>query len=254
MIQTFVSIEGLKMAKNGAANGGDPRDTREVRDPREAGGSGEARDTKERILDAAELLFAELGFSASSLRQITTQAGVNLAAVNYHFGSKEGLIEAVMARRLGPLNRARLELLDRAEQEAGDEGPSLETILEIFVGPPLRMKQAMGETGTNFMRLMGHAMNQPNERILGLVTGQFEEVLRRFSEALSRALPGLPREEVLWRMLFTVGAMTHTMVMSKHLDHVVKGLLDSSDAEGIIRHMLPFLAAGFRASAAEVTP
>ena len=254
MIQTFVSIEGLKMTKNGAANGGDPRDRRELPDSREAGGSGEARDTKERILDAAELLFAELGFAETSLRQITTQAGVNLAAVNYHFGSKEGLIEAVMARRLEPLNRARLELLDRAEQEAGDKGPSLESILEAFIGPPLRMKQATGETGTNFMRLMGHAMNQPNERIVGLVTGQFEEVLRRFAEALSGALPGLPREQVLWRMLFSVGVMTHTMVMAKHLGHLSRGLVDPSDAEEVIRRMLPYLAGGFRAAAATAAP
>ena len=215
----------------------------------DTGNGKDSRDTKERILDAAELLFAELGFAASSLRQITHQAGVNLAAVNYHYGSKEALIEAVMARRLEPLNRERLDLLERAEREAGDEGPPLERILEAFIGPPLRMKEAAGETGTNFMRLMGHAMNQPNDRILDLVTGQFTEVLRRFSEALARALPGLPREQVIWRMLFSVGVMTHTMVMSKHVDHLTQGLLDPSDAEAVIRRMLPFLAGGFRAAA-----
>ena len=104
------------------------------------------------------------------------------------------------------------------------------------------------------MRLMGHAMNQPNDRIVRLVTGQFEEVLSRVAEALSRAVPGLPREEVLWRMLFSVGAMTHTMVMSKHLGHLSRGLIDPSDADEVIRRMLPYLAAGFRAAAATAAP
>jgi len=212
------------------------------------------RDTKERILDAAELLFAELGFADTSLRRITQQAGVNLAAVNYHFGSKEALIEAVMARRLGPLNRTRLDMLDRIELEAGDAAPPLARVLDAFVGPPLRLKEAAGETGEIFMRLMGHALNQPNARIVNLVTGQFIEVLRRFSDALVRALPELPREEVLWRMLFSVGVMTHTMVMARHIEQLSRGQLDPSDAEKLIRRMVPFLTAGFASPPAPAAP
>ena len=94
--------------------------------------------TAERILDAAEELFADLGFDATSTRAITTRAGVNLAAVNYHYGSKDALIEAVFARRLVPLNRERLELLDRVEARAGAGGPAVESIVEAFVRPPMR--------------------------------------------------------------------------------------------------------------------
>ena len=88
-----------------------------------------AIDTKDRILDTAERLFADKGYPATSLRDITNEAGVNLAAVNYHFGSKEALLSAVLDRRIGPVNEKRLELLDAAEAQAGNQPLALETVL-----------------------------------------------------------------------------------------------------------------------------
>src|ERR1700682_6647964 len=85
--------------------------------------------TKARILDAAEALFMEHGFEATSLRTITAAAGANLAAVNYHFGTKEELFEAVLARRLDPMNQERIDLLDKVEREAGGKPASCEKIL-----------------------------------------------------------------------------------------------------------------------------
>ena len=134
--------------------------------------------TKDRILDTAEEIFADRGFAAASLREITRKAGVNLAAVNYHFGSKERLIQAVMARRLGPLNRERLVLLERILENVGTARPPVEAIVEAFIGPALRMKHALGEAGDSFLRLMGHAMNQPSDRLRELITGQFAQVVR----------------------------------------------------------------------------
>src|SRR5437762_13635541 len=86
-------------------------------------------DTKTRILDAGEHLFMEHGFEATSLRQLTSAAGVNLAAVNYHFGSKEELFQAVLTRRLDPMNQERIQLLDRLEREAAGKAMSCEKIL-----------------------------------------------------------------------------------------------------------------------------
>ena len=130
--------------------------------------------TRERILDAAEDLFAEQGF-ATSLRSITASAEVNLAAVNYHFGSKEALIQEVFARRLGPLNAERLRLLDTIE--AGSD-IRLERIVEAFVGPALRMSH--NPRGAVFMRLFGHTLSQRDDRILRLFSGQFRTVIERF--------------------------------------------------------------------------
>jgi AcrR family transcriptional regulator len=205
------------------------------------------KDTKILILDAAEKLFASDGFSATSLRRITTEAGVNLASVNYHFGSKGSLIDAVISRRLEPINKERLDLLDRLEDEAGEKGPALEAIVEAFIGPPLRMRQAAGSKAAHFMRLLGRVMSDPSDRVMTQFTDLFRETIERFSTALGRALPDLAPADILWRMVFMVGAMAHTMSISRQLPRVTGGLCDPADAGALIKRMAPFLAAGMRA-------
>src|SRR4051794_12129949 len=112
-------------------------------------------DTKARILKVAERLFMEHGFSATSLRMITGEAKVNLASVNYHFGSKEALIEAVFTRRLAPLNEERVRQLDLLEKAAEGSALTVEQIVEAFVMSALRMGEDLSETGTVFLRLLG---------------------------------------------------------------------------------------------------
>jgi len=209
-----------------------------------------AIDTKDRILDAAETLFADQGFSATSLRAITTAAEANLAAVNYHFGSKEGLIEAVLARRVTPLNRERLDQLDRLEGEAGDAGPDLEGVVEAFVGPALRMRQDATKGGAVFMRLLGHTISQPDDQIRQILMRLFGEIIPRFTGALGRRMPDLSAADVFWRFLFMIGAMAHTMAWSEHIPVVSDGLCDTTDAEATIRQLVPFVAAGMRSTAA----
>lgn len=204
------------------------------------------RDTKERILDAAEELFADLGFHDATLRGITARAGVNLAAAHYHFGSKEALFGAVLDRRIEPVNRERLRLLDLAL----DADPSdVEAIVAAFAGPPLRLKRAFGGRGEVFMRLIGHASSDPTEHVRDLVLERFREVFARFSAALARALPDLDPREAQWRLVFSVGALVHTMAMSDDLDRMTGGDLTGADVERTIRRISRFLAAGMRAPA-----
>jgi AcrR family transcriptional regulator len=206
--------------------------------------------TGDRILDAAEKRFADQGF-ATSLRSITAGAGVNLAAVNYHFGSKDGLIRAVFARRLGPLNRERLRLLDEIEGNAA--GPdSLEAVVEAFIGPAIRMSH--DAQGATFMRLFGHTLSQRDDRIMQLFTEQFRVVVDRFSAALGRALPHLDRTEVFWRLLFMVGSMAHTMALSDKLPAISGGACETADVEATIRRLVPFVAGGMRAAAPGPAP
>ncbi len=207
----------------------------------------EERSTKERILDAAEALFAERGFAGASLRLVTAEAGVNLAAVNYHFGSKEALIRAVFERRLGPLNRERLALLDRAERAAGDAPPPLERVVEAFIGPAVRM--CGDPRGATFMRLVGYTYSQLNEPIGRMFYEQFREVAERFHVALTRVLPRLGPDEVLWRLVFMVGAMAHTMAISERLPTISEGRLDASDVNALITRLTPFVVAGLAAPA-----
>ena len=118
---------------------GASRGNADARGAGDAGGAREPRSTKDRILDAAEVLLGERGPGETSLRDITAAAGVNLAAVNYHFQSKEALFRAVIERRVAPMQQRRIELLEAAVREAGDEQPDLTRIIEAFILPPLEM-------------------------------------------------------------------------------------------------------------------
>lgn len=201
-------------------------------------------DTKTRILDAAERLFAEHGIEASSLRAITAAAGANLAAVNYHFQSKEALVHAVYARRLGPMNQKRLEMLGAAEARAGDGAPRLEEVMEAFVGPTLD-----DFLGTPFTALMGRMYTEPGEFVRRFLAAHMGEIARRFSAALRRTLPDLPEPEMFWRMHFAIGALAHTLAGGRILEVVSGGVCRVEDAGAICRRMVTFLCAGLRAEA-----
>lgn len=201
--------------------------------------------TKERILDAAERLFAERGISGTSLRAVTKSAAVNLAAIHYHFGSKEVLCQSVLARRVGPVNRERMRLLDQIEGAA--DAPALEAILAAFLEPVLRLKRDLGESGAVWSTLIGRFYSEPAELIQPLVRDQFQEVARRFVTALCRALPSLPPEEVFRRFQFCVGVMIHVVSNLHRIELLPEfGTADPDDADGIER-LCDFLAAGMRA-------
>jgi AcrR family transcriptional regulator len=202
-------------------------------------------DTKDRILDAAERLFAQRGFDATSLRMITAAAGVNLASVNYHFQSKNSLIEAVLTRRIAPLNRERLEML--ASVEAQHDFPALEDVVRAFVAPVVRKRLGGGGPGADLGRLLGRVHSDPCECARASFSSQMREILRPFTSAFRRALPGLPAVEMLWRIHFGVGVMAHTLAGMEHLKNVSGGLCDPSDAEATIDRIVTFVCAGMRA-------
>jgi AcrR family transcriptional regulator len=164
-------------------------------------------DTKARILDAAEDIFIECGFEAMSLRQITSRADVNLAAVNYHFGSKEALIHAMLARRLDKLNVERLKLLERFDSLLGDR-LTCEHVLGAMFIPALRLSRDPRAGGPAFLRLLGRAYTDPSAFIHDFLNGHYADVAERFFSAFQRALPHLPREELGWRLHFAIGALS----------------------------------------------
>jgi AcrR family transcriptional regulator len=202
--------------------------------------------TKERILHTAERLFAAHGYAATSLRNIIAEAGVNLAAVHYHFHSKEALLEAVILRRSVPANQERLALLDKFEQEAGGNPVPLERVIEAFVSPTFRMSRDPESGGMVFMKLLGrlHAEGDLLPRIL---TSQFGGVLERFGMALRQALPDLPQEELFWRLNLAIGALAQTLRGgSKDLERI-SDLSLSFNSEMALERLVGFLSAGFRA-------
>lgn len=175
---------------------------------------------------------------------ITAAAGVNLAAVNYHFHSKDDLIRAVLARRIGPLNRKRLELL-RDHLAAGEEPPSVEGIIRAFVEPVVMLRGDVESAAVG--RLFGRTYVEPS----GIARKAFFELMREigrpFTEAFRKALGDLPQVELLWRMHFSVGVLAHTLAGTEHLATISGGLCDPSDAEGIVDRIVAFVAAGMRA-------
>jgi AcrR family transcriptional regulator len=199
--------------------------------------------TRESLLDAAESLFAELGVQASSLRAITRRAGANLAAVNYHFGSKQGLVRAVFSRRLAPLNAERLRMLESC---TGDDSCTIEDVLRAFIAPLLRIARERPEHGSAFARLMGRAFSEPSDEVRRIVFDEFAEMVHRFVEALARLLPELPQSELLWRFHFAAGSMGHTAACGQLLEHYSGGLCQAADPEQADL-LIQFLAAGLRA-------
>ena len=204
-------------------------------------------DTRESLLDAAEGLFAEHGIQASSLRMITQRAGANLAAVHYHFGSKEGLVRAVFSRRIKPLNEERLRLLDACDLEAED---AVEQVLSAYLAPLLRRRAREGDGQTcSFARLMGRAFAEPSGEVQAVIMEEFGEMIRRFTVALACILPDLTETEVLWRFHFVAGAMAHTVGCGNLLEQYSKGLCQAADPDEALGHLIPFLSAGLRAPA-----
>lgn len=204
-------------------------------------------DTRERILDAAEELFTLYGFDGTSTRMITSRAGVNLASVNYHFGSKEALIQEVFRRRLTWLNHERLRVLDQLEREAGGAPLKPHLIVEAFFGVALRMAADEKHGGHTFMRLLGRTYSEPSEFIRTFLAEEYEAVVERFKAALFKALPDVPREEILWRFHFMLGAMAYAISGIDALKLLTDCQLDENDPGALARRLMPFLIGGLRA-------
>jgi AcrR family transcriptional regulator len=202
-------------------------------------------DTKEKILDTAERLFGDQGYAATSLRHIISDAGVNLAAVHYHFGSKEDLLDHVITRKAGPLNESRMALLDRFEKEAGGASPPIEKILEAFLAPLAEMASC----NPQMLKVMGR---MHFEGLMPLVIKRhFQPVVMRFIAAFRRALPELPEDELYWRLHFMTGAMAHSLCGSPFL---TEAGLEREEMQRRLQRLVTFLTAGFHAPAAPSDP
>jgi AcrR family transcriptional regulator len=203
-------------------------------------------ETRTRILDAAEELFMQHGFEGTSMRSLTAKAGVNLAAVNYHFGSKDALIEAVFRRRLDPMNAARLAALD--ELEAGGRPPAPELIIRAFIRESLRMIEDGKGGGRNFIRLLGRTYTEPSKPIRQLIGQLYAPSMERFKSALERALPHMPGEELVWRMHFMFGTLSYTLAATDTVQ-LIAGCKpeDRYDARLLEERLTTFLAAGLTA-------
>lgn len=193
--------------------------------------------TRQRILDTAERLFAEQGFHVTTLRQITSEAGVNLAAVNYHHGSKDALILAVFQRRLDDLNSERLTRLEQALSASNP--PQLERILEAFIYPALLLSSSSSGDDGRFMRLLMRAWSENATQLHGKIARQYSHVMRAFANAVCQALDARP-VDLRQQLDFLIGALTYTMAETR-----------AEQVEQTAAALIRFACAGLRESAAD---
>lgn len=207
--------------------------------------------TRDTILDAAEQLFALNGHDNTSMRQITGAASVNLSAVNYHFGSKDGLVQAVFQRRLRELNDERLALLDQLESNAKGEALKPSQVLEAFFSPLVLHACSHGPDRRAFVPLLERSMSDPGGFIRAAIIDEHSEVFGRFRQALLKALPDVPEDEIIWRFHFMLGATSYAISGAEALRSAMNWphpeQKEAENAQVLLERLMSFLLGGLRA-------
>jgi AcrR family transcriptional regulator len=201
-----------------------------------------AADTSDRLIAAAERLFAEHGYTNVSVRAIAAEAGVNWSLVGYYFRGKEGLLSEVYRRHCSCLNAERLKLLGQAR----DRGLKLEQVIEAFVRPAMAEIQTKdGET--SFSRLRAILAAEDSALLNQLVAENFDMSSRTFVAALRQCLPRVPADEILWRFHFMLGTIYYSAASPQRIKTFSRGRCDPGNVEDTLHHLVPVLAAAFRA-------
>lgn len=204
-------------------------------------------ETKTIIMNAAEKLFAEEGYNATSLRAITAAAQVNLAAVNYHFGGKQGLLEAIYNRRIEPMNESRIKLLDTLEITWQSNPVPLEDLVRSFVQPALIMSR--DPSGQYFVALLGRSYMEPKPILQEQVRGMFNDVSKRFATSFARTLPYLSKEELYCRMHFMIGVLAYCMSGADLMRMIASSqFFDNASSETLINNLVGFICNGMAAA------
>jgi AcrR family transcriptional regulator len=210
--------------------------------------------TRERLLRAAEALFLAHGYDGSSARMITAEARANLAAVNYHFGGKEGLFQSMLARRLDDLHAERLALLDAYERMAAGRALTCERILAALFVPALRLARQPKRGGRDFLRLLGRAYVDPSPALRDFLSERYAPSIARFKEAFARALPRITPRELTWRLHFMMGALAYTLAGADAWKLIAAlAPADTSNDQLLLRRLAPFLIAGLQAPLPDLT-
>jgi len=207
-------------------------------------------DTATRILDAAEALFVEHGFEATSMRMITQRAEVNLAAVNYHFGSKDALFQGVFTRRLTPLTQLAVENLDRLEAQAEGKVLDVRIIVQAFIDASLDIAHDPKRGGVIFVRLLSRTFIEPHPVLRDSLPRHYEQLVARYGKALTRALPHLGETELRWRLHFGFSAIFNAFAGNNILRLFVSDTtVNARDPRVIATYLVPFVTAGLVAPA-----
>ncbi|RZL94137.1 MAG: TetR/AcrR family transcriptional regulator [Variovorax sp.] len=200
--------------------------------------------TPARILEAAERLFSTRGIDGVSLREITAAAGVNSAALHYHFGSKEAVLEELFALRARPIAERREHLLGKLKLDKHGR-PALENVLRAFLKPALEALNT--PDGIAFTLLRARIVFEREEVKREVLRKAFDHSSEMALQALAKALPKLPPRDLYWRFHFLLGSMVYTMASPGRIESITKGDVNTSDPQAALEQLVRFAAAGFRA-------
>ncbi len=205
-------------------------------------------DTKTRILDSAEHLFAQDGFHITSMRTITSTAEVNLASINYHFGNKESLLQAVIERRLLPLNKIRADEIKKVIAQAEDNSalPTAKALLQAFIDPTLKFRDS--STGArDFITLVGRSLNEPDETVRNCFLALIFPIFEQLRQALQSALPHLSQATLLIRLQFIMGTINQVMCMRNEPLFKNQTQANNNHYNDAMQQLLQFILAGVEA-------
>lgn len=197
-------------------------------------------DTITRILDAAAALFAERGYAETSLRTITSTANVNLAAVNYHFGSKKALIQAVFAQFLDPFCEALDAELDRRQSQIEGRTLTVDELIDLLYSTLLKSMEELGDSPNQFMRLLGLAYTQSQEHLRHFIIAKYGNYYSRFTDLLREAMPEVKPEVFYWRLYFMLGASVFTLSSFESISNILKADFDKdSTVNEVVGLLIP---------------
>jgi len=197
-------------------------------------------ETVGKVLSSAAELFSEFGYHGASVRDITRKAGVNLAAMHYHFGDKQELYRATIVRYLRPINETRLRNLASAGELAGGFPIPLALVIEIFARPVFELCDRHDPCSRHVLRLIGRSMLEPLSFLDEFLATELHPVTTRFSQAIRRHLPSLTPEEFMWRLNFVIGALHHTLGTLHRMKELTHGLCRDCSGEVALRHFIRF--------------
>lgn len=202
--------------------------------------------TRQRILGAAGKVFARGGYRAMTLRQVTHEAKVNLAAVNYHFGSKLNLMRALLRDRFEPINQQRHHLLDQQIEAHSPNPVPLPIIYDTLFRPLFTGIGSASDKDTNLIKIIGRAITEPAEFMRGLHKEFFADLSKRFMNEIRRSCPELSPEQIQYRFFLSVSAMIGTVIEQVRLETVSDGKLDGNNLDIILKELTTFVVAGFQ--------
>lgn len=202
-----------------------------------------SKQTKTRIIEAAEYLFALQGYGQTSMREITARADVNLASVNYHFGSKKNLIQAVLKRYFDVMMPQIDDALKTLIPSVGRRG--VDQVLQSLKGPLLNLNAVQPNGTEMFVQLLGKGYTESQGHLRRFIMGNYGDTVQRILAMLRIALPAIPADELFWRLHFAIGSFVFSMASSQALKDIAKADYQQDiEIADVIEHLFPFVAQG----------